>query len=50
MNINELKQEHGDMSAKDMWVVLQAIIVKQLGVDYDEVTRSARFVEDLGLG
>ncbi len=34
----------------EVWPQLQTIIVEQLGVKPEEVTREARFVEDLGVG
>ena len=33
---------------EDVWATLVAVIVDQLQVEHDEVTYSARFLEDLG--
>lgn len=41
----------GDTRAEaEVWSQLKAIIVEQLGVKPDEVTREAKFYEDLGAG
>lgn len=40
----------GDTRTEDeVWSQLKAIIVEQLGVKPEEVTREAKFVEDLGV-
>lgn len=40
----------GDARTEDeVWSHLKAIIVEQLGVKPEEVTREAKFVEDLGM-
>ena len=36
------------ISRADVWVILRELIVHQLGVDRDEVTKEANFVTDLG--
>ena len=48
LNAEQQRSKHGPMGSKDLWVVLREIIVDQLGVDRDEVTPTARFVQDLG--
>ena len=35
---------------EDIWPVLKEIIIEQLGVTPEEVTKKARFVDDLGVG
>ena len=41
----------GDMRSEDeVWTLVKEIIVEQLGVKPDEVTREAKFYEDLGAG
>ena len=49
LNLNKIKTVRGPMGANDIWVVLRSIIVRELGVDIDEVTPEARFVKDLGM-
>ena len=49
LNVAKIKNDHGPMGPNDIWVILKNIIVNQLGVDADEVTPDAKFVEDLGL-
>lgn len=41
--------ERGFMSEEEVWDRLQEIIVRQTGLPYVEVTREAKFVDDLGL-
>ena len=38
------------VSAEDVWDVLRQIVVEQLDVEREKVTKDARFVEDLGVG
>lgn len=41
----------GDMRAEaEVWEQLKQIIVEQIGVKPEEVSREAKFVEDLGCG
>ena len=51
-----LQKNHGAISddcqlanAEEVWNTLRAIVVEQLGVRPDDVTKDARFVEDLGM-
>ena len=43
------REGRGFMSEEEVWDRLQEIIVRQTGVPYVEVTREAKFVDDLGL-
>ena len=36
-------------SAPQIWEVLQSLMVKQLGIDPQQITPEARFVDDLGM-
>ena len=52
LNLTAIKTEKGSrdsMGSNDIWVVLRALVVRNLGVDIDEVTPDARFVKDLGM-
>ncbi len=48
LNATKLKETHGAMGRHDIWIVLRALIVNQVGVDEDEVIPEAHFADDLG--
>lgn len=48
-NAKRLRMDQGAFRPKETWEILTRIVVEVLGVDVDEVTHDARFVEDLGL-
>ena len=48
LNAQNLNNEYGSFGNNDVWVILRSIIVDTLAVDYDEITRDANFVKDLG--
>lgn len=48
INFATLSEQYQGAGDKDLWVTLRSIVVEQLGVSPDEVTRSASFVNDLG--
>lgn len=50
LNFHTLRQRAGGAQPRDLWDALRAIIVEQLGVPAERVTRSASFVNDLGCG
>ncbi|MFT5303847.1 MAG: acyl carrier protein [Mariniblastus sp.] len=50
LNLDKLKNSEQKFGSGDIFVVLKKIIVEQLGVDADEVTKDANFVSDLGCG
>ena len=45
--IQELRARGENPDEQDLWMKVKNIVVDQLGVKPEEVTRSARFVEDL---
>ena len=49
-NLAKIRQQYPLPGRSDTWEVLQAIIVKQLGVDPKFVTPEASFIYDLGCG
>jgi acyl carrier protein len=49
-NLATIRQQHAGPNPTDTCEILQAIIVAQLGVDPKDVTPSASFVYDLGIG
>ena len=49
-NLTKIRQKYPLPGRSDIWEVLQAIIVKQLGVEPKDVTPDANFVYDLGCG
>jgi acyl carrier protein len=49
-NVTTIRRQYAAPNRSDTWEVLQAIIVKQLGVDPKDVTPEASFVYDLGIG
>ncbi len=48
INAVNLTRRHEPISRADVWGILRELIVHQLGVDRDEVTKEANFVTDLG--
>ena len=50
MNYGDPAKEERQWSTEEIWRTLQNIIVDVLAVDPGEITREARFVEDLGAG
>ncbi len=50
LNAGKINSEHGPLGNNDVWVILREIIIDTLAVDYDEITRDANFVKDLGCG
>jgi len=48
LNSTVFQEEDGAMGRKDIWALLQGLIVDTLGVDEDEVIPEASFVADLG--
>lgn len=48
LNATKLQETHGAMGRHDIWIVLRALIVHQVGVDEDEVVPEADFADDLG--
>ena len=48
-NFGAISDDCQRANAKEAWNALRAIIVEQLGVRPDDVTKEARFVEDLGV-
>lgn len=47
-NFRKLHENYNGSNSSDIWTTLQMIIVEQLGVNPDIVTRDATFIEDLG--
>ncbi len=50
LNYAKLSERHQSWNPTDVWIVLQLIIVEQLGVKKEEVTPEANFAYDLGCG
>jgi acyl carrier protein len=48
-NFGAISDDCQRANAEEAWSTLRTIIVEQLGVRPDDVTREARFVEDLGM-
>ena len=49
LNHKQLAAEYKGWSAPDVWKTLCAVIVDQLGVRPQQITREAEFVKDLGV-
>jgi len=47
LNDAELRKQCGGWNEKEIWENLRRIVVHELGVELDAVTKEARFVEDL---
>lgn len=50
LNFKTLAERNRGAHSNDVWTVLRAVIVEQLGVAPEKVTPTARFVDDLGFG
>jgi hypothetical protein len=50
LNFGALTEDKQRWSKLEVWEVLQAIIVDELGVTPEQVKPGARFIEDLGVG
>lgn len=48
-NYGVLAEEAGFWNPKEAWQCLRQIISRDLGVEFEKVTRNARFVDDLGV-
>ncbi|MFC1707270.1 phosphopantetheine-binding protein [Planctomycetota bacterium] len=48
LNYGELAKREGTWSQAEVWATVQALVVEQLGVKLEHVTRDAHFVYDLG--
>ncbi len=48
--VAKLRARGDTRTADEVWAQVKEIIVEQLGVKSDEVTREAKFCEDLGAG